>query len=305
MAPAQRRAADRRRHRRRRLLALLAFVAAAIAATAIALGSSGGGAPRSGERARAPSPGPQRRDRPLSQPAPPPGRGTGRPGRRAVPILMYHVIHSPPASARFASLYVPPREFAAQMRALAHKGYRGVTLAHVHAHWRRGVPLPRKPLVVSFDDGYRSQYAKALPVLRALHWPGVLNLQLELAPSEGGITQSEVRSMVAAGWEVDAHTVSHPDLTTLDDAALRHEVAGSRRIIQRRYRVPADFFCYPAGRFDRRVVAAVRSAGFEGATTTEPGVAGPDSDSFELPRVRVDGGDGVAGLERKLDSAGS
>jgi len=218
---------------------------------------------------------------------------------------MYHVIHSAPASSRFPSLHVPPREFSAQMHALARKGYRGVTLAHVHAHWRRGVPLPRKPVVVSFDDGYRSQYATALPVLRALRWPGVLNLQLELAPSEGGITESQVRAMIAAGWEVDAHTVSHPDLTTLDDAALRREVAGSRRIIQRRYRVPADFFCYPAGRFDRRVVAVVRSAGFKGATTTEPGMAGPGSDPFELPRVRVDGGDGVAGLERKLDAARS
>jgi peptidoglycan/xylan/chitin deacetylase (PgdA/CDA1 family) len=106
--------------------------------------------------------------------------------------------------------------------------------------------------------------------------------------------------MVDAGWELDSHTLTHPDLTTLPGAELKREVAGSRRRLQELFGVPVDFFCYPAGRYDDEAIAAVKSAGYAGATTTVEGVASPHDDRFELPRVRVDGSDGVAGLAAKL-----
>jgi peptidoglycan/xylan/chitin deacetylase (PgdA/CDA1 family) len=214
---------------------------------------------------------------------------TGPPSHKPVPVLMYHVIHSPPASVRYPALYVPPAEFDAQVAALKRAGYHGVTLDQVHSAWFKGTPLPRKPIVLSFDDGYRSQFAKAMPELRRVGWPGVLNLQIDLPPSQGGLTQGAVRAMMAAGWEVDAHTITHPDLTTLDAAALQREVAGSRRIIQHRFGAPVNWFCYPAGRYDPTVEAVVKRAGFVGATTTLPGWATRSDDPYRLPRVRVNG----------------
>jgi peptidoglycan/xylan/chitin deacetylase (PgdA/CDA1 family) len=111
-----------------------------------------------------------------------------------------------------------------------------------------------------------------------------------------------VRKMIAAGWEIDAHTLTHPDLTTVDPAELRRQVAGSRAAIRRMFHQPVDFFCYPAGRYDDAVVAAVHAAGFLGATTNE-GFARPDS-LYTLDRVRVDASDGVAGLAAKLERDG-
>jgi peptidoglycan/xylan/chitin deacetylase (PgdA/CDA1 family) len=140
-------------------------------------------------------------------------------------------------------------------------------------------------------------------VLRKLRWPGVLNLKLRNVRPQGGITAQQVERLIRAGWEVDSHTISHPDLTTLSDAALRHEVADSRWAIQKRFRAPARFFCYPAGRYDARVIAAVRAAGYLGATTTIPGLA-RSSAPFELARIRVSGGDGAAGLRKKLLAQG-
>ena len=225
----------------------------------------------------------------LLHPAAPTGP-TGPPSHKPVPVLMYHVIHSPPASVRYPALYVPPAEFDAQVAALKRAGYHGVTLDQVRSAWFKGTPLPRKPIVLSFDDGYRSQFAKAMPELRRVGWPGVLNLQIDLPPWQGGLTQSAVRAMMAAGWEVDAHTITHPDLTTLDAAALQREVAGSRRIIQHRFGAPVNWFCYPAGRYDPTVEAVVKRAGFAGATTTLPGWATRSEDPYRLPRVRVNGG---------------
>ena len=81
--------------------------------------------------------------------------------------------------------------------------------------------------------------------------------------------------------------------------ALRREVTDSREMLRARFDVPVDFFCYPAGRYDAKVIAAVRRVGYLGATTTVEGLAGPQ-DPYELRRVRVSRSDGVGGLAEKL-----
>ena len=220
-------------------------------------------------------------------------------GGRPVPILVYHVVSSPPASAAFSGLYVRPRDFAREISWLARDGYRAITLEQAYRSWTAGAPLPRRPVVLSFDDGYLSDYTHAFPVLRRHHWPGVLNLQVDFLRGVGALRPWRVRDLIAGGWEVDAHTFTHPDLTTVDGARLWHEVDGSRVAIRRLFHVPVDFFCYPGGRYDARVIASVRRAGFLGATTTAYGLARPPH-YFTLDRIRVDGGDGVAGLAAKL-----
>jgi peptidoglycan/xylan/chitin deacetylase (PgdA/CDA1 family) len=216
--------------------------------------------------------------------APPPARGRYR---GPVPILMYHVIGAPPPGTPNAELWVPAGRLRRQLEALKRAGYRAVTLSQVWAAWHGGPGLPRRPVVVSFDDGYDSQYRAARPILRRLGWPGVLNLEVHNLHVEGGLSERQVRGMLAAGWELAAHTITHPDLTTLGPGPLRREVAGSRAALRRRFGVPVRFFCYPSGRYDAATEQAVRAAGFRGATTTTAGVASPHGDPFALPRFRV------------------
>jgi peptidoglycan/xylan/chitin deacetylase (PgdA/CDA1 family) len=220
------------------------------------------------------------------------GTATGKPGTASVPILMYHVINAPPPGAPFPGLYVQPQEFAAQMQALKSAGWSPVTLDQLLAYWKHGARLPPgKPIVLTFDNGYHSQYAAALPVLKRLGWVADENIQLSgLPPSQGGLTNSEVRALVAAGWELDTQGISHADLITLDPSELHYQVASARAILRRRYGVPVNWFCYPSGHYNATVIDAVRSAGFVGSTTVVPGWAGPSSDPYTLPRLRVLGG---------------
>ena len=234
----------------------------------------------------------------------PTARG-GTPGTTPVPVLMYHVIAAPPPGAPFPGLYVPPSEFAAQMQALKAAGWHAVTLDQVEAYWTRGVPLgPGKPIVLTFDNGYHSQYAEAFPILRRLGWVADENMQLTgLPPAQGGLTDQEIQAMVAAGWELDTQGISHADLVTLDAAELYQQVSGARRTVQRRFHVPVNWFCYPSGDYNATVVAAVKAAGYVGSTTVVPGWAHPSDDLYVVHRLRVLGGTTGPGLLAQIAGA--
>ena len=290
--------------RRRRLVALAVLAIAAAAVVAVAASGGGKGAStsvrtsakRGGAGGPKPAPGGL---------GPPPAQGKLVHSQAPVPILMYHVIANPPSSAQLPQLYVDPRSFDRQMEWLKAQGYVGVSLDQVYDAWFKGGELPEKPVVLSFDDGYRGQYVYARPELRKLNWPGVLNaISGRIGQPNAELSDAMVRRMIADGWELDDHTIHHLDVTTLDASQLREEIAGSRQDLQQRFHQPVNFFCYPAGRYDAQAIAAVRAAGYLGATTTDEGLASR-SEMFTLKRIRVDYSDGVTGLERKLREAGA
>jgi peptidoglycan/xylan/chitin deacetylase (PgdA/CDA1 family) len=203
-----------------------------------------------------------------------------------VPILMYH--------------RVAARPFQRQVAALSHAGYRPVTLSRLMRGWAGTARLPARPVVLTFDDGYRSQFGVAATALRRRGWPGVLNLELARVGAAGGLRRSQVRRMRAWGWEIASHTLTHPDLTSVDAETLRREVAGSREAIAHRFQVHPAFFCYPFGHVDEDVEAAVRAAGYRGATTTRRGAASPADDPFALPRIAVGPRTSAAALLARL-----
>ncbi|MHB8695958.1 MAG: polysaccharide deacetylase family protein [Solirubrobacteraceae bacterium] len=311
---ARRRALREQRHRaaRRRLYALAATTVVVIVAVVIAVASGGGATSRSNRLAANNTGAAARKHHHRRRGTAPnsphgstvTGRATGIPGTVHVPVLMYHVIAPPPPGAPFPALYVPAPEFAAQMQALKSAGWHAVTLDQVRANWLHGVPLgPGKPIVLTFDNGYHSQYASALPILEGLHWPADENIQLQgLPPSQGGLTPQQVRAMINAGWELDTQGISHADLITLGPTDLHYQVATARRILQRRYRVPVNWFCYPSGHYNATVIAAAKAAGFVGSTTVVPGWAAPSDDPFALPRLRVVNGTSGPQLVSQLSS---
>ncbi len=293
-----RREQRRRQIRRRRLLSGGAVLVVGAAIVVILFAGSSGNSKRgshlhriatqkSTTPPRSPSPGGKARN---STPQP-----DWEPHTGPVPILEYHVVGAAPSGAPYPDLYVSRPVFHRQMDWLDEHGYQAVTLEQVEEAWYHGGTLPPKPVVLSFDDGYRPDFTYALPELRRHGWAGVLNLKAE----GSDLYESNVRAMIAAGWELAAHTIHHLDLTTLDAGHLQEEVAGSRRLLRREYGVPVRNFCYPSGRFDETVIAAVKAAGYVGATTEIPGYASRNR-SYELARFEILGSAGVAGMVADL-----
>jgi peptidoglycan/xylan/chitin deacetylase (PgdA/CDA1 family) len=296
----RRREETRRKVRRRRIVAILAIVVVAAGAFALIGGAGGGGdnGATGAASAGAGEPGggakAKRHTQLVTNATPQPD---WVPHTGPVPILEYHVLGAASADAPFPELYTTRVDFRNEMNWLDGHGYGAVTLDQVQRAWYQGATLPPRPVVISFDDGYRPQFTYALPELRRHGWAGLLNLKA----GGGDLYPSNVRAMLAAGWELAAHTINHLDLTTLDAASLKHEVAGSRAILRRDYGVPVNNFCYPAGSFNATVIAAVRTAGYAGATTEIPGYAGREK-PYELARFEILGSTGVPGLASMLSS---
>jgi peptidoglycan/xylan/chitin deacetylase (PgdA/CDA1 family) len=217
-----------------------------------------------------------------------------RPYTGPVPILVYHALGNPPPGDAYPGLYVPFDEFRAEMQWLHDQGYQAVTLDEVMNAWYHGGTLPAKPIVITFDNGYPQQATFGAAVLSQYGWPAVLN---EITANH--LTDARIRSLLAIGWEVDSHSVTHPDLTTLPPAELRYQLVASRQFLQKTFGIPVNSFCYPSNRYDAAVIAAVRAAGYTNALTENPGYA-TRSDPYLLNRFEIERGQGVAGLAADL-----
>ena len=221
-----------------------------------------------------------------------------------VPVLMYHRIGiAPPgASQTTRGLTVAPADFAAQMRWLKRHGYHAITQHRLYAALIDGAPLPSRPIVISFDDGYRDVLEHAAPVLRRLDLPAIVYVITERAvPTRSSfLTWPMMRRLERDGFEIGSHTVSHAELTSLPDRDALAELVDSRRALERRLGHPVQWLAYPYGAVDARVAALARRAGYVLAVTTRPGVQQEAARPLELRRLRVLDSTGVAGLAQIL-----
>jgi len=268
--------------------AVLLLVLCALVAGLAACGGSGAG-PATTVAARHASARPHRRvPPPVAHPA---LVAPANPAPRTVrvPILMYHRVHlyATELTKSLPDLTVEPSVFAAEIAALRRAGYHSVTVAQLFDALFHGAPLPPKPVMLSFDDGYVDDVTQILPVLRANGMTGVFFIITGRFAEPGFVNQAQVRQLDAAGMDVGAHTRHHVDLPGLPAATLASEVAGSRQDLERVLGHPVAAFAYPAGRYDAASEAAVRQAGFALAVTTEPGMQLSSQQALLLPRVRV------------------
>lgn len=247
---------------------------------------------------------PTRTPSPTSSPTPAPTPVEGGTSLR-VPILMYHYTSDPPtgADAIRMDLSVTPSLFESHLAYLRYAGYETITLEQLGYALSRQGSLPEKPVVLTFDDGYRDNYENAFPLLRQYGYTGVFFLVTQPIDQnhESYLTWDMVIEMHRAGMEFGSHSYRHSDLTGRDADFLVYEILGSKEAIEARTGQPVRFFSYPAGRYDEATIKVVSSANFWGAVTTRWGVDQSFDKRFELVRLRVRGTDTVPVLAEKLN----
>jgi peptidoglycan/xylan/chitin deacetylase (PgdA/CDA1 family) len=232
---------------------------------------------------------------------------------KRVPVLMYHRIGKANNDweARYA---VSPRNFKAQMVALAKKGLRAVTADALMNWLEKGITLPNRAFLITFDDGFRGVYDHAMPVLKELNWPFTVFLVSDLIGAHDEWTRSsnpagiaypllnidDIKNMQQHGACFQSHTRTHPSLPTLDNEQLVDQLSVSRASLTKLLGHEVEYIAYPFGHLDERVKAATQAAGYRAGFSTQPGFNRKDVDPFRIRRIDVFGTDTPAMLMRKI-----
>lgn len=210
-----------------------------------------------------------------------------------VPILMYHYLSTPPADADIyrRDLSVAPELFAAQLDRLLAEGYTAVSLYTVIDALQRGAPLPDKPVVITFDDGYRDNYENAFPLLHARSMPATIFVVTDFIDEQRPeyLTWDMAREMLQAGISIESHGRNHFSLAGRDDDYLVWQALGSLETVEYELGIRPRFVSYPAGEYDQRTIDIFQSANYWAGVTTVQGATLNNAQLFELPRIRVHG----------------
>ena len=219
-----------------------------------------------------------------------------------IPILMYHQVDAPPPKGTpMRGLVVSPAAFARQMAMLRALGFTGLSMQNLRPYLT-GQKTGRV-FGITFDDGYENNLRCALPVLQRFGFSSTCYAVADRVgqcndwdlgrgvPQVPLMTAAQMQAWVDAGQEIGSHTLTHQDLSALDLAEQRHEIADARVALEALVRQPGGVrnFCYPYGGFDQGAIRCAREAGYDTATTTVRGrVHSQDGgDLLALPRVLV------------------
>lgn len=212
-----------------------------------------------------------------------------------IPILMYHSI----GINRRNNLLVAPAKFNSQIRHLHKAGYQSICFQTLDNHWKLEKPLPSKPILLTFDDGYKDNYTIAYPILKKYKFKATIFVISNYVDDANHLSQKQIKEMISSGLiDIGAHTKTHPDLTTVPSKKVYQEIFGSKQILTKYIGKPVIAFAYPIGRYNYEAVKATGAARYKFAVTTKPGYANPKQGWLTLHRVRINGNLSLAAFTR-------
>ncbi|MCB4756986.1 MAG: polysaccharide deacetylase family protein [Elusimicrobia bacterium] len=228
--------------------------------------------------------------------------------KEGIPILLFHKVGVPPKGSKLEKLWVSIDHFKKQMNTLARLGYQAVTFKDIYRFWDGGPPLPQKPVVITFDDGYLSNFTEAFPVMKELGFRGVVFVVVETVGGQNEwhnpktearvpmATWAQLAELRNAGWEIGSHTLTHRNLATLELEDVQREMDKSRLAIGQYLGEIPQTFAYPYGGGEDRddIRACAKKSGYRLGVGIHAGkwtLAEFQKCPFALPRVFVRGDD--------------
>ncbi len=235
---------------------------------------------------------------------------------RHIPVLMYHKVPDEPFETSHRVFITRP-DFRKHLEHFRKRGLTPMTFIEYRefACGRRDMRnFPGRPIILTFDDGYRDNFTNLLPLMKEFGFRGVLFLLGDASAAynfwdadrgdhyDSLMSLVEKRAFVEAGWEIGAHSMTHPDLTRLDAGQARWEIEESRRRLEEDLDTEIVSFAYPGGRVDEPTKRLVKQAGFAFGVSTDTGGLHIEDDRFQVFRANVFPGDGWFQIRKKSSS---
>ncbi|MDD3887536.1 MAG: polysaccharide deacetylase family protein [Patescibacteria group bacterium] len=220
-----------------------------------------------------------------------------------VPIILYHYVRdiAPQPDNLGWGLSVPPSTFQQQMDYLVKENYTTITPNNLYQYLKYGTPLPPKPIMLTFDDGYLDFFEEVFPVLRDNHLTATNFIISNFLGREQYLDWYHLKYMVASGRVfVGGHTLNHMKLTEVNSEQLDQEIAINKASLEEGLDTKIDYFAYPYGSYDDNVLNALKKNKYKAAFTTENGNIHKTSQLLKLPRIKVGGGDTVQTFAEKI-----
>lgn len=184
-----------------------------------------------------------------------------------IPILVYHIVRPsyPDDSQSVRSLALTPEVFDAEMVYLARAGYHVISFDELERYFTRRAPLPSKPIIISFDDGWKDQFEYALPILEKNHVQATFFVFTNAIGRRGFVSWSDLEKIRDAGMTIGSHSKSHPYLTRIATSSLPSEIRESKHILEQHLGIRVNEFAYPFGKYTESIALLVKQAGYHAA----------------------------------------
>ncbi len=216
----------------------------------------------------------------------------------SIPILMYHQVSNEP-NPNYLEYTVTTKAFAAQMKILKLLGFVPITFSRLTDYKNGITKLPSKPVIITFDDGMQDAIDNAVPILKNSGFTAVFYIPTDYVGRNGSwmipeanielpvIDWATVISLDRMGFEVGAHSMSHPHLDKVSTDDCNKELSGSRQKLEEVLGHEVRHMAYPFGDYNERVKTLVDECGYVTACTTEEGIASLNNDMLTFPRLNM------------------
>lgn len=226
---------------------------------------------------------------------------------KGTPILGYHSIDN-----SCSPISVPPILFAKQMEYLKSSDYICVSLKELHGWVMSHNNLPEKAVVLTFDDGFQSNYKNLFPILKRFGFNATIFLTTDFIgrrmtwrkakgiPDFPMLSWEQIRIMQSYGIDFQSHGASHSFLTTLSEEELEREISRSVEEIEERLGKKTEFFCYPYGDHNTNTIRILKRMGFLGACSAIYGKVMPEDDPYVFKRICMESISGFSPIVKML-----
>jgi peptidoglycan/xylan/chitin deacetylase (PgdA/CDA1 family)/glycosyltransferase involved in cell wall biosynthesis len=215
----------------------------------------------------------------------------------SIPVLMYHRVLESPSADSSHGIWVSAKQFASHLASLQQRGFQTITF-HDYAQFLQGAgTLPRKPIILTFDDGYEDNYRTAFPLLQKFSFSAVIYVVTDLErrtnfwdqnePPAQLMSASQMKELHRSGIEIGSHTVTHPRLPIATPENARREISNSKDALEQLLGSSVLSFAYPYGELSQPVKDLVGEAGYKFAVAADSGPLSFYQDFLEIRRTQV------------------
>ncbi|WP_235550873.1 polysaccharide deacetylase family protein [Paenibacillus sp. Soil787] len=225
---------------------------------------------------------------------------TPLPSKISIPVLNYHSVTIDPGNV----VVISPAKLEEQLTYLHDHGYTPVSLATFISliEGKSDEAAPKKPVLLTFDDGYIDNYEQAMPLLAKYAFQATLFISPDMNDQEGYLNWEQIKKLQEAGWDIQPHGMTHPHLPQLSSDQQAYEILEARKQIEEKLGTKADVYCYPYGEYNKTTLKLLKDHGFRYAFTIDQGFATNQQSPYLLKRLFINGEEGLKSFIRKLST---